>query len=204
MYRFFPICVGILPLVYVYQPPPSSRASPLVLLTSSIRSPKYLGGRVQILIEGGYYFISTGNRADTIREWILFDVQVLFEEISYMSSGAMSCPMFFIVTTDILGPSRDGSIHVHGICQSIPVHHCDYRHPGTIPGWQYTSGTIPGWQYTSGTIPGWQYTSGTILGCLYTCVRYMSEYPSTPYSNYGHPGTIPGWQYTCTWYGKHV
>ena len=66
----FPTRAGISPLVYVYQPPPSSRASPLALLT---RGHKYLSGRVRILIEGGYYFIqhkqSCGyySRADTIR-----------------------------------------------------------------------------------------------------------------------------------------
>ena len=69
LYRFFPTRAGISPLVYVYQPPPSSQASPLALLT---RGHKYLSGRVQILIEGGYYFIQHGqscgyySRADTI------------------------------------------------------------------------------------------------------------------------------------------
>ena len=73
LYRFFPTHTGISPLVYVYQPPPSSRASPLALLTASTRGPKYLSGRVRILIEGGYYFIqhrqSCGyySRADTIQ-----------------------------------------------------------------------------------------------------------------------------------------
>ena len=72
-YRFFPTHAGISPLVYVYQPPPSSRASPLALLTASTRGPKYLSGRVRILIEGEYYFIqhrqSCGyyTRVDTIR-----------------------------------------------------------------------------------------------------------------------------------------
>ena len=73
LYRFFPTRAGISPLVYVYQPPPSSRASPLALLTASTRGPKYLSGRVRILIEGGYYFIQHRqlcgyySRADTIQ-----------------------------------------------------------------------------------------------------------------------------------------
>ena len=70
LYRFFPTRAGISPLVYMYQPPPSSRASPLALL---MHGHKYLSGRVQILIEGGYYFIQHGqlcgyySKADTIR-----------------------------------------------------------------------------------------------------------------------------------------
>ena len=73
LYHFFPTCAGISPLVYMYQPPPSSWASPLALLMASTRGPKYLSGWVWILIEGGYYFIqhrqSCGyySGADTIR-----------------------------------------------------------------------------------------------------------------------------------------
>ena len=55
LYRFFPTRAGIMPLVYVYQPPPSSRASPLVHLMASTRGLKYLSGQVRILIVGGYY-----------------------------------------------------------------------------------------------------------------------------------------------------
>ena len=36
LYRFFPTRAGVLPLVYVDQPPPSSRASALALLTASL------------------------------------------------------------------------------------------------------------------------------------------------------------------------
>ena len=73
----FPTRAGILPLVYIDQLPPSSRASPLALLLQ--RGPNCLSRQVQILIEGGYYFIKhrqlcghysradTIQRADTIR-----------------------------------------------------------------------------------------------------------------------------------------
>ena len=76
LYRFFITRAGISPLVYVYQPPPSSRASPLELLT---RGHKYLSGWVWILIEGRYYFIQHGqscgyySRADTIQRAVLFE-----------------------------------------------------------------------------------------------------------------------------------
>ena len=70
----FPTRAGVLPLVYVDQLPPSSRASPLALLSASPTMwPQLFEWAVWILIEGGYYFIphrqSCGyySRADTIR-----------------------------------------------------------------------------------------------------------------------------------------
>ena len=72
LYRFFPTRTGISPLVYVYQPPPSSRASPLALLTASTRGPKYLSGQVRILFHSAQAIVR-----------ILFDMRVLFEEIRY-------------------------------------------------------------------------------------------------------------------------
>ena len=65
----FPTRAGVLPLVYVDQFPPSSRASPLALLSASPTTWPQL-------------FVWAG--ADTNRGRILFDVRILFEEIRYL------------------------------------------------------------------------------------------------------------------------
>ena len=57
----------------------------------------------------------------------------------YMYTVRVRVSQYTIITMDIPRPSRNGSIHVHGICQSIQVHHSNYGDPGSIPGWHHGS-----------------------------------------------------------------